>query len=195
VNAWKIVLATLVIFVAGIITGASLVRFAERGPKPWRRFTENVAAHPPVAPNLPASPDDPRAAKLPPGNPPLLNREFVLGLARHLRLDSEQREKIDRIIAEGQERIRGLRSEIEPQIHKQMQSTKEQLQAVLTPEQLEQFDRLMKQRIPRRNESPLPPERERRLRDQRNPPPPPPGEPRDTLSGPPHEPPPPPPEP
>jgi hypothetical protein len=51
-------------------------------------------------------------------------------------------------------------------------ATREQIHALLTPEQREQFEHLMKQRSSRRSEGSGQPERERRFRDQRNPQPP-----------------------
>jgi hypothetical protein len=176
VNAWKIVCATLVIFITGIITGASLVRFAERGPKPWQRIPKSVAniPSPPNSghPNNAALPNDPRSANATSASSPLLNREFVQILARQLRLTSEQRERIDRIMADGQERMRELRASLEPQTRKQILETRDQIHALLTPAQREQFEQLMKQRSGRRSDGPGQPERERRFRDQRNPMPP-----------------------
>ena len=43
-NTWKVVCATLVIFIAGIITGATLVRFAQaRTKQPWQRIQPSIA--------------------------------------------------------------------------------------------------------------------------------------------------------
>jgi hypothetical protein len=70
-------------------------------------------------------------------------------------------------MSEGQERIRALRQSIDPEVRKEMQQTHEQIQALLTPEQREQFQRVMKQRLQRRNDGPAQPER--RFRDQREP--------------------------
>lgn len=180
-NAWKVVCATLVIFITGIITGASLVRFAERGPKPWQRMPKTVASLP-APPNSPAFPGEPRSPNAPTPGSPLLNREFVQTLARQLQLTPEQRERISQIMVEGQERMRQLRASLEPQTRKQLLETREQIQALLTPEQRKQFEQLMKQRSSRRSDGPGQPERERRFRDQRNPMPPwkpPGGEPRE----------------
>ena len=175
-NAWKIVCATLVIFITGIITGASLVRFAERGPKPWQRMPKSVANFPAPPnsgqPNNPTPPNDSRSANATSPGSPLLNREFVQILSRQLQLTTEQRERIDQIMADGQERMRELRASLEPQTRKQLLATREQIHALLTPEQREQFEQLMKQRSTRRSEGPGQSERERRFRDQRNPPPP-----------------------
>lgn len=167
-NAWKVVCATLVIFIAGIITGASLIRFAERGPRPWQRITK-AGPNVPSPPNKPALPGVPRSANATMPGSPFLNRDFVQALGHQLRLTPEQRERINQIMAEGQERMRQLRASLEPQTRKQLLETREQIHALLTPEQRVLFEQLMKQRTARRNDGPGQPERERRFRDQRNP--------------------------
>jgi len=190
VNVWKIVCATLVIFIAGIVTGAVLVRIGERGPKPWvrqpREFanrpqTNNAGQFNPLPPNQPNRPNNPPGNN--PGNPNSgpMGREFVATLERELRLTPDQREQVNKLMSEGQERIRVLRQGIDPEVRKEMQKTHEQIQALLTPEQREQFLLLMKQRMQRRNDGPNQDRRSREsrdprgpqdFRDQRNPPPP-----------------------
>lgn len=173
-NTWKVVCATLVIFVAGIITGATVVRFAQ-GPRQWRGqrpAIDNRAqpgfAHP--GNQNPAS--DPRPQNAMTGG--LLSREFIQGLERQLRLTPDQRERVDKIMVEGQERVRELRSRIDPELRKELQQTREQIRAVLTPEQREQFEQMMK-RSPRRTDrerNEIPGQPEHHLRDvPHNPPP------------------------
>jgi len=169
---WKVAAATLVIFLAGILTGATLVRFAQVGPRPWRiqRPAVNDSGQPrlgtPANPNQPNEPRPPGAGTSATG---LLSREFVQILERQLQLTSDQRERIGKIMSEGQERVRDLRSRIEPELKKELQQTREQIRAVLTPEQREQFEQMMK-RTPRRNErNELSGQPERRLREQREP--------------------------
>lgn len=188
-NVWKIVCATLVIFIAGIVTGVVLVRIGERGPKPWVRQQRELANRPlpnnagqtnllpptnPDRPNEPGSPGNPNTGPM--------SREFGAVLERSLRLTPEQREQVNKLMSEGQERIRELRQKVDPEVRKEMQKTHEQIQAVLTPEQRDLFQRLMKQRQQRRNDGPAQPDRRVRdqreqrgpqeFRDQRNPPPP-----------------------
>lgn len=170
-NIWKIACATLVIFVAGIVTGAVLVRLGERGPRTWNRPTREVAQLPinrPALTNAPAPlnpnrPGGPGGGGTGGGSNPL-NRDFVPLLDRQLRLTSEQREQIERIMKASQERIRDLRQSVEPEVRQQIQQTQEQIRAVLTPEQKELYQRLMKrQQQQRRSETPAP--TERRLRE------------------------------
>jgi Spy/CpxP family protein refolding chaperone len=167
VNAWKVVLATLVIFIAGIITGASLVKFSQnRGgrmnPRPQPVFNQ---PNNPGRPENPNRRNDPEFGNQPGQQPGLLNRQFVLGLDRQLKLTREQRDKVEKLMIEGQERIRQLRSKLEPEMRKEMQSVNEQIKTILTPEQREQFERIMKQRFPLRPEQPNQPDR--RFREPR----------------------------
>ncbi len=168
-NVWKIVCATLVIFIAGIVTGVVLVRIGERGFRPGPRVQREAVNR--VQTNL-ATGDRPLPSEKsgrPNNSPPLnsgpLSREFVLSLESQLRLSPAQRDQVNRLMTEGQERIRALREGIDPEIRTEMQKTHEQIQAVLTPEQREQFQRLMKQRLLRRTESP--PQPDRRFREPR----------------------------
>lgn len=175
-NVWRIVCATLVIFVAGIATGVLLVRIGERGPKNPLRFQRDAINRSPT--NV-ASPHG-----QPNQNPPIqsgpggggngpLSREFAVVLERQLRLTPEQRDQVHKLLNEGQERIRELRQKIEPQVRQEMQRTHEQIQALLTAEQREQFQRLMKQRLQRRNDPGAAPERRgREPRESREPRPP-----------------------
>ena len=166
-NAWKIVLATLVIFVTGIITGASLVRFAQnRGGRMNQRPQPEMVQHNNSGrPENPNRRNDPEFGNQPSQQPGPLNRQFVLGLDRQLKLTREQRDKVEKLMVEGQERIRQMRSNLEPEMRKEMQSVNEQIKTILTAEQREQFERIMKQRFPIRPDQPNQPDR--RFREPR----------------------------
>jgi len=160
VNAWKIILATLVIFAAGIITGASLVKFAQnhRGRMNPRPQTEISQLSNPGRPGNPNHRNVPDFGNQLGQQPSLLNRQFVLGLDRQLNLTREQREKVEKIMLEGQDRIRQIRSKIEPETRKEMLSVNEQIKTHLTREQREQFERIMNQRFKLRAEQPSQPD-------------------------------------
>jgi len=170
-NVWKIVCATLVIFIAGIVTGAVLVRLGERGPKPWNRpFRETInQPHVPTNPPLanPVRPNNPNANN-PPGNIAPLNREFVPLLERQLRLSPKQREEVEHIMKTTQEHIRELRQGIEPDIRKEMQKAQEQIRGVLSTEQREQYQRLMKRQQKRDETNPPADHRQREPLEPRN---------------------------
>jgi hypothetical protein len=165
-NVWKIVCATLVIFIAGIVTGVVLVRLGERGSRPWNRPSReaisqsHVPTNPPLAnPLHPGNPNPPNLNN--PGNVAPLNREFVPMLERQLRLSPKQREEVERIMKATQERIRDLRMSVEPEIRKEMRQTQEQIRGVLTPEQRDLYQRLMK-RQQKREENVMPGDRRQR---------------------------------
>lgn len=169
-NVWKIVCATLVIFIAGIVTGVVLMRLGERGSKNWMRPRELVNRFPTNnagTTNL-QPPKNGNRSNDNPGNPNSgpMSREFVVLLERQLHLTTAQREQVSKLISEGQERIRVLRQTVDPEVRKEMQQTHEKIQSLLTPEQREQFQRLIKQRPARRPEGANP--GDRRLREPKS---------------------------
>ena len=137
-NSWKIILATVVIFGSGVVTGGLLVNYVERAHPESRRQT--AGAHR----------DRPGSQELPLPRPQILNQQFVEQLDAALRLTPEQREKIRKIIADGQERNHDLWKLVAPQFRSVMQDVRQRIHAVLTPEQRKQFEELMKQLAPRR---------------------------------------------
>lgn len=168
-NTWKVVCATLVIFVAGIITGVVLVRIGERGnrirPRPNPEFANRLPGNP-NAVNDPAFANRPntRVVESGPNNVANRDRDFLAQLDRQISLAPEQRRQIAQLLADGQERIRKLRQGIEPDIRRELQDTHERIQKLLTSEQQEQFRQLVRQRFRRDNANP---EGERRPRDMR----------------------------
>lgn len=159
-NVWKIACATLVIFIAGIVTGVVLVRIGERGMRGANRPPREamIPGHAPT--NLPAAnlmrPGNPASNN--PGNLAPMNREFVPLLERQLRLTAKQREEVEHIMRATQDRIRELRTSVEPEIRKEMRQAQEQIRTVLTPDQRELYQRLMK-RQQKREENGSPAER------------------------------------
>jgi Spy/CpxP family protein refolding chaperone len=125
VNTWKVILATMVIFGAGVVTGGLLVRHTSSPSHPPRG---QAASRP-----------------LPPMSPSGLKMEVLRRVERDLDLTPEQRSQVDRIISASQERTKKLMEPVAPQIHAELQETKEAVRAVLTPEQRIRFDELLKQ--------------------------------------------------
>jgi len=158
VNYWKVILATVVIFGAGVLTGGLLVNFVDHSHQKNPHHSQtNAGAH---ATNNNATP--PRWAELPP--PRLaekLGKQFVQQLNDELLLTPEQREKIEKLIAEGQERNREIWTNVAPKMRAVMQDVNQQIRAELTPDQLKVFEEMLKH-PPRRpqnltNEIVLPP--------------------------------------
>jgi len=162
VNTWKVVLATLVIFVAGILTGAMLVRSSVRMKQIRQRA---LIQQPSELTHL----QMPREVR-PPGqsNAPsqFMRREFSILLQGELRLTHEQREQIERIMAEGQERIQKARQQVEPEIRREVVESRDRMRDVLTPEQRQRFEQLMKQRLQRRNDEQPSQDRRPRMQQQ-----------------------------
>jgi Spy/CpxP family protein refolding chaperone len=155
VNTWKVILATLAIFVAGIVTGCVLVNYAHRTQqKNSRAILREAISH-----RAEANPREPGRGQNLPGNlpgkmPQGLRMDFLKNLDREIRLTSEQREQIEKIIKEGQERNQQLWNRVLPELRKEMQETRERIRGILTPEQRAQFEELMKQRPSNRSLEP-----------------------------------------
>ena len=131
-NSWKIILATVVIFGCGVVTGGLLVNYVERAHLESRR------------PFAGARHDRPGSQESQLPRPQMLNQQFVEQLDAALHLTPEQREKIGKIIADGQERNRDLWKLVS-------QDVRQRIRTELTPEQKRQFEELMKQLSPHRS--------------------------------------------
>ena len=153
-NTWKVILATMVIFGTGVVTGGLLVRHVEHGRDRRPQHAANA-----VRPGQPLSPG-------------VMRIEFLRRMERELDLAPGQREPIDRILKEGQERMKKLMETVEPHRREELKRTIEEFRGVLTPEQQKRFDDLLKQQQQRARE-------QRKAGTQREHPPqsPPPGNP------------------
>jgi Spy/CpxP family protein refolding chaperone len=127
VNFWKIILATVVIFGAGVMTGGLLVNSV--------KFTHPANREP----DLPM----PRSG--------MLTKSLTQQLDDKLHLTPDQRKAIEKIIADGRQRDRDLWKLASPQFRLVMQDTLQKIREQLTPDQRKQFEELFKQsRAPRR---------------------------------------------
>jgi hypothetical protein len=124
VNTWKVILATMVIFGTGVVTGGLLVRHAEgmRVPRPARNPMVNRPAQPVSAGGM--------------------RLDFLRRAGRELELTPEQHERVDKILKESQERTKKVMA---PYVREELQRTKEEFREALTPEQRPRFDQLLKQ--------------------------------------------------
>jgi Spy/CpxP family protein refolding chaperone len=80
--------------------------------------------------------------------------EFLHRAQRELDLTPEQRERIDKLLKESQERTRKIMEPIAPEFHAELQRTKEEFRAVLTPDQQKRFDDLIKLHRPHQRSQP-----------------------------------------
>jgi hypothetical protein len=131
VKSWNIILATIVIFGAGVITGGLLVNHVQH-PQPIHR--PNPQPPPLASDTLPM-----------PNRAIVLNEQLVKQLTDKLDLNPEQSQQIKKIIEQGQQRNRDLWKLVAPQFQLVMRDTRQQIRQILTPDQRKEFEVLMKQ--------------------------------------------------
>jgi Spy/CpxP family protein refolding chaperone len=124
VNSWKIILSTLVIFGAGVVTGGLLVSYTLRANQIRMRPANSMAATPWQ----------------------LRSRDLLHRMERELDLTPGQRETISKLITDSQERTKSLWKPIAPRMNRELQQLHEGIRDELTPEQRRKFDELLKQR-------------------------------------------------
>jgi hypothetical protein len=132
VSAWKPILAALVIFAAGVVTGGLTVglRRVATGPR-W------------TAPGVE------------PSRPWLTQRlagqqgELFRRMERQLDLTAEQRERVETIVRESQERIHALAEDLAPRTREELRRMRERIREELTPPQRRKFEKLEESLRPR----------------------------------------------
>lgn len=129
-SPWKVIFATLVIFCSGLITGAVLLRHFER-------------PHPPRKPQS-ANPSAPAAQTNAPSPWHQQQRDLLKRMEKQLDLSPEQREHIDKIMKESQERTKAIREKIAPELRDEVKRLREQIRVELTPDQQKTFDEAVK---------------------------------------------------
>ncbi len=133
-NNWKIipsiVLATVLIFGAGVFTGGLLVNHVK--PSAAKKSSAVVPAIIPVT-NCPPNLLSNVAVKISASLPEILTKPFLMKLDEQLHLTAEQHKAVEKIINEGQDDIK-----------KVVRSSRLEIREVLAPEQLKQFDILVK---------------------------------------------------
>jgi Spy/CpxP family protein refolding chaperone len=117
VKIWKVILATIVIFVAGAFVGGMWVK-------------SSTPSAPPPKPPVPGI---------------LSQQRFQERLKKELDLTADQTNRIDRIFHESKARIEILWGLIGPEVQKERQEVHDNIRAILTPEQREKFEQLLKQ--------------------------------------------------
>jgi hypothetical protein len=146
-NSWKVILATVVIFGAGVLTGGLLVNYVDRENGPNARFLfwrENP--HPQMGDQEPSRPRPPE----------IWRKEFIGHLDKALKLTPEQHAAISKIIAEGQEKNHEIwRTDAAPKMRQVMDQALQRIRAELTPEQQKRFEEMTRRFAPHRpNEGP-----------------------------------------
>jgi len=151
VSVWKVILATVVIFSTGVITGGLIARKTYApAPPPEVHSTTN-------RPSQGFRPDR------------RMRRDFIERVSEELDLSPEQRQEVEAVLSESQQRTRKLWEEISPQMRAEFEATQDKIRALLTPEQQQQFETMLQRRHAPRGE-----DRDRRDRGPEGPPGPPP---------------------
>jgi len=142
-NSWKIILAAVVIFGAGVLTGGLLVNYVDLAHGPNARFLfwrENPR------PQMHDEGQPPREGFPHPPSPEMSRNEFLGRLDKTLMLTPKQHEAIAKIIAEGQERNWEIWTNVAfPKIHQEMEQVRQRIRAELTSEQQEKFAAMVKE--------------------------------------------------
>ncbi len=123
-KAWQVILASIVIFLAGAVSGGLLVN---------QKNQERIH---PVTKN--------------PGPWAIQRGDFLRRIERELYLSPEQRERIERILRESHERSKPLWEKVEPQMREEMRQVREKIRAELNSDQQKKFDTLNRARGPGR---------------------------------------------
>ena len=117
----------MVIFGTGVVTGGLLVHHAQQGRD---RHPQRASAMLRPAQTI---------------SPGVMRLEFLRRAERELSLAPGQREPIDKVLKEGQERMKKLMETVEPRRREEYKRTLEEFRALLTPEQRQRFDAMLKQ--------------------------------------------------
>jgi Spy/CpxP family protein refolding chaperone len=126
VNTWKAILAVLVIFGAGLVTGHVATRMSESAKPAAALRTPVHSSQPPLSLEQ------------------LRKVELMGRVQKDLDLTPEQHARIEKIIEDSQGRIRDLWDQVAPDIHDEYEDVQKKLCQELTPEQKKTFDDLMK---------------------------------------------------
>jgi Spy/CpxP family protein refolding chaperone len=124
----------MVIFGCGVVTGGLLMK------------TELPAVTTVVSPEV--APRAGNTNNVPPPWAQVQRPEFLKRIKKALNLTPEQSDQIAKIMKDSQDRSRPLWDIIAPQMRKEVRRVREEIRAVLTPDQQEKFDELLKR--PRR---------------------------------------------
>jgi hypothetical protein len=156
VNYWKVILATVVIFGAGVFTGGLMVDSVQhshtRNNNPRRQSTNGEARPLAEAHELQSRTNNLASLSRPPRPPEILDANFVQQLDDKLQLTPDQRVSIQKIIADGQERNHSIWTNNSAQMRAVVQDVRHRVRETLTADQQKQFEDLMK-RAPRRQGS------------------------------------------
>lgn len=133
-KSWmKPLLATVIIFGTGLMTGSML------------SGTLADQRHPAAQPAQPQKPDQPPAAERPRPSRPHPAASYVNRLSEQLNLTDEQRKQIHEAIKSSAKRLYKVLEPLHPRIQEEMKRRSHEIHESLTDEQKEKFDQLKRQ--------------------------------------------------
>ncbi len=132
-SPWKVILATMVIFACGVLTGAMVGR---TGLQP-AAAPATAATNAPALPSVAVNPKNPA----PPGWQ-LQRLEFFKRMEKQLDMAPDQRDQIEKIMKESQERTKPLWEQIAPQMDDELKRVRQEVNKVLTPDQRKKMNEL-----------------------------------------------------
>ena len=131
-KSWQAIIAAIVIFCTGLVSGVLLTR----------QYLQRHTPDPALA----------SSAFLSMG-PSWARAEYLRRVQQQLDLTVPQRERIDQILASGQANLRAIWEPIAPQSQAELLQIRDRILAELNPRQRAQFDDLTKQKSPWRRDS------------------------------------------
>lgn len=134
-SPWKVILATMVIFGSGVVTGALLLKM---------EMPSVVPQPSPVSTSGTTNQAAPWAAQI-------QRFEFLKRIQKQLNLTPAQHDEIQRIMKDSQERSRPIWDKIAPQMRDEVRRVHQEIRQVLTPDQQVKFEELLRSR-PRKAE-------------------------------------------
>ncbi len=151
VGTWKIVLASLLIFAGGVLTGRMTVGASLRTPRTHAVARTTSASPRPGSTNFPGTNATAATTRggtnRSSGSPHAVQRlEAFRRASRQLDLDPARRARIDGLVAESTERLRALWSPVAPLLQQEVKDLRKRISEELTPEQRERFDALLDKR-------------------------------------------------
>ena len=124
---WKVILAVLAIFGAGVVAGLVTAKYtvASSQPSKWWKGEQSPLF--------------------------IQRREFFDRMKTELQLSPEQIQKIEKILKESQTRTAPLLDIIQPVLAEEYGKVKSDIRAVLTPEQKQKYEEMFRRRPPHYN--------------------------------------------
>jgi hypothetical protein len=143
VNTWKIIIATVVIYGTGVVTGGLLIHSKHRADLRSGQSPVSMAAVQPAQQSKATN----RLAHAPnPVTPSFMRKEFLNSLDCEVKLSTDQRQRIEDILTDGQFCTKQLWDQVAPDVRKEWGRVKAAIRNELTPDQRERFDAMMKHR-------------------------------------------------